>query len=480
VNRRDDRFNGHAILAALRGAHAKLDRADKEIGEDEALREAHARLVWILDYADAALNAVDPELVPLTLLDQITANLNQLAVYAQNFLDAPGEPVFLTDRANGQANEILAQIPALALRVTSGDLRDVQGAVSTSRRSASQHLRNIEAEVETTHAKAALLDTQLTEQASRIQAQDARLDSVLTQAQEEISTAEARRQAEFGQLLEEARGQIRASIQESDATIESALSQAQTRIQAQDARLDSVLAQVQEQISTAEAQRQAELGQLLEEARSQIRASIQDSDTAIDSALSQARTTVGEMIQSAQTASDEALAAVKIRAEEQNEQLAAEGEHRIKTLDELLASAVKTVGVIGSTGMAGGYQIAATREKKAADVWRLVAAFALLGAIAATIFAVVQALRNGFHVGTFLAEWAIALPFVALAGYAAFESSQHREQARLNRQLELQLASLDTYLVALPEEEQNRIRAELADRFFRELKAPEEELPIEV
>lgn len=130
--------------------------------------------------------------------------------------------------------------------------------------------------------------------------------------------------------------------------------------------------------------------------------------------------------------------------------------------------------------MAGGYQLVANDEKKAADFWRWVAVVGLAGAIAATIFALFHGLSNGFELDRFFAKAAVAIPFLALASYAARESSRHRQQERINRKIELQLASLDAYLVTLPEDEQNRLRAKLADRFFGELAlAPAEGAPSE-
>ena len=62
------------------------------------------------------------------------------------------------------------------------------------------------------------------------------------------------------------------------------------------------------------------------------------------------------------------------------------------------------------------------------------------------------------------------MPFAAFAAYAGHESSKHREQSRVYRQVELQLASLDAYLVTLPEQKQDEIREHLADRFFGDLR----------
>jgi hypothetical protein len=59
-----------------------------------------------------------------------------------------------------------------------------------------------------------------------------------------------------------------------------------------------------------------------------------------------------------------------MRADNQHADLENRSEDRINQLDALLEKAIATVGVIGSTGMAGGYQIVANTEKKAADFWR--------------------------------------------------------------------------------------------------------------
>lgn len=243
------------------------------------------------------------------------------------------------------------------------------------------------------------------------------------------------------------------------------LTEQAAKIDAQDARLDTVVTEYQAQFSTAQEARQTEFSQALEESKTQIRTSIEESEATIKTSGEEAKA----LLDDTRTASEEALVDAKTKADAQHEELESQGEDRIKQLDALLAKAVKTVGVIGSTGMAGGYQIVANAEQKMANIWRRWTFVALLGAIGATIFAVFHGVVNGFHVDTFFAKWAISVPFAALAGYAAHESSKHREQARINRQIELQLASLDAYLVTLPEEEQHRLRGKLADRFFGEL-----------
>jgi len=407
MSRWDDQFEAHAVFPALGSARQQLEAVDEQLADADQ-RESHARLGRVLDHVEAALKATDPELVPSGVLDQLAQTLNQITAYLQQFASAPAQN--LLDLANGQADALLSQALTLAPRATAEEVQDLQGAVSSFRRSAGQHLRNIESEAAAVKAKA---------------------------------------------------DQIAASLADQEA-----------KIQTQDARLDAVVADYQAQFSTAQDQRQTQFAQALEEGRAQLRETVAESQTALKTTVDEATEQLTALLTDAEEKSSKTLTAAQERADAQHEKLTTEGDKKMKQLDELLAKAVKTVGAIGSTGMAGGYKIVADEEKKSADFWRFAAAFALLGAIGATIFAVAHGVVHGFHVDTFFAKWAISVPFAALAGYAAHESSKHRDQATGNRKIELQLASLDTYLVNLPEEKQDEIRAKLADRFFGELPAP--------
>ena len=404
MSRWDDQFDEHSVFQSLASAREQLNAISDQI-TDVSERESQARLIRICEYVEAALRATDPELVPFPVLDQLAQTVNQITSYLQQYASAPA-PTWL-DNANGQADALLQQVLLVSARVATADVQELQGAISTFRRSAGQHLRNIEGEVEAIRSHAQTVEAQVVSQESKLQAQDARLDAVVTEYQAQFSAAQEQRQALFSQALEEGRTQLRQTADESKLALK----------------------------------------------------------IAVDEATEQ----LAELLSDAEMKSSEALAAAQERADAQHEELTTEGAAKMKQLDELLAKAIRTVGAIGSTGMAGGYKIVADQEKEQADRWRLVAALALLGAIGATVFAVVHGVVHGFQVDTFFAKWAISVPFAALAGYAAVESSKHREQAISNRKIELQLASLDTYLVNLPEVEQDRIRAKLADRFFGEL-----------
>lgn len=378
---------------------------------DLADRESHARLVRVLDHLEGVLGATDPELVPFPVLDQLTVGLNQLATHVGQYAAAPNAATL--DQANGQADQLLQQALPLAPRVASEDVQDLQSAVSSFRRSAGQHLRNVETEAEGALERIQQLSEQLATQKQEIDAQDSRLDALVNQWQSQFSTAQDQRQTQFASALEEARASIRATVEQAQSDTKAALGQATEKL--------------------------------------------------------------GELLSDAETRTAALLESVQERADDQHNELTTASKERMDELDELLEKAVRTVGAIGSTGMAGGYKVVANDEKNAANIWRRWAFLALLGAIGATIFAVAHGVVHGFSVDTFFAKWAISVPFLALAGYAARESSKHREQATTNRKLELQLASLDTYLVSLPEDKQEDVKVKIADRyFFGELPAPTE------
>ncbi len=64
-----------------------------------------------------------------------------------------------------------------------------------------------------------------------------------------------------------------------------------------------------------------------------------------------------------------------------------------------------------------------------------------------------------FRLGTVLV---LSIP----AFYAANESSKHREREKIVRKNFLELSSIDAYLVHLPEQQCNEIKAKLSDKFF--------------
>jgi hypothetical protein len=155
-----------------------------------------------------------------------------------------------------------------------------------------------------------------------------------------------------------------------------------------------------------------------------------------------------------------------------------------KTLDERLADvagkaavlldqlernrdkAKELVGIIASTGMAGGYEKAALEDDRQANRWRWIALVSMIGIVGFAIYALVATVRGEFDTGEFISKVFVSFTFGIIAAYAGREAEKHRRRQQTNRRLHLEFASIDAYLASLPATERNAIKAAIADRIF--------------
>lgn len=138
--------------------------------------------------------------------------------------------------------------------------------------------------------------------------------------------------------------------------------------------------------------------------------------------------------------------------------------------------ATTLVGIIGNTGVTGHYSTAAEAEMRQANTFRwiaLITMFAIVVGVGLTIWAALgqQAwqevvLRIGITI-------ALAIP----AGYTAREAEHHRVLERHYRRMELELASIDSYLAKLEPEQRTKLKADLATRYFGQSPAPQGPMP---
>ena len=134
-------------------------------------------------------------------------------------------------------------------------------------------------------------------------------------------------------------------------------------------------------------------------------------------------------------------------------------EARKKEVDEIF-------GAIGSTAFAGHFKATADMEGKAANLWRWIALALMAAMIVVAGYAFYYSIGHETDWRVFIFRLGTVLVVAVPAVYAANESSKHRERERMNRKFHLELASIDAYLVLLPEEERNKIKGGLAERFF--------------
>jgi hypothetical protein len=400
----DDRLVSHPLFAQLTAAQSVIAELLRAGDERELdVIEAITRLERVTSYTQSILETADPQLTGGGLLDQIAATVGALGQEVSAY-PSDGAIGHLAN-ANAHADTLLDFVARLPRPAAVPAAGETQEAVTSFRRSISQHARHADAEIAALEERLAALAAAATAQEGKLQQQDARLDTVVAGFQQQFSQTEQQRQAEHNEL-----------ISGSKTTIDQLAKTGQAEIAAVATKGE---VDVAEAISAAEAATEAAVQKLSDRA------------TALTTSLDKA------------------------------------GKDRIGKLDELLEKAIRTVGVIGNTGMTGGYKQTADAEKKAANRLRWLAVGALaLAVISSTAFALFHG--DDFNWQVFASKSFISVPLLVLAGYAARESAKHRREEQYARKVELQLASIDSYLIELPDTERHRIKAKLADRFFAE------------
>jgi hypothetical protein len=234
--------------------------------------------------------------------------------------------------------------------------------------------------------------------------------------------------AQIGQLTGEAQA-LRATVE----NVTEAAAEQKSLIEAEAGRLDEAVASFNTAFDQAQTERAEKFTTQTDEFASQLTAAVDESTNSIDAALNDAK-----------TKSDAAW--TEIAGLQQRAQAAS--------------------NYLGITSLAGGYHQTADIEEGRAFWLRWGAIGLGLGAIGASVFALIYHVVYAFTLDGFLTKSAVAIPFLVLAGYLARESSQHRERAHFNRQRQRQLESLPAYVDGLEPPQRAILYEALAPGFF--------------
>lgn len=166
----------------------------------------------------------------------------------------------------------------------------------------------------------------------------------------------------------------------------------------------------------------------------------------------------------------EASAATEVRSaewaafEEKSEKAAADFRaFFVKRQDEVDA----IFGAIGSASLSGHFALTADKDASAANLLRWIALAFMTAMIVVGGISFYQSFEHPdvdwkvfiFRLGTI---FVIAIPAV----YAAQESSKHRRREQQNRQMQIELASINAYLVELPVPKRHELKEKLTEKFF--------------
>lgn len=134
------------------------------------------------------------------------------------------------------------------------------------------------------------------------------------------------------------------------------------------------------------------------------------------------------------------------------------------------AAILEIHGLVGTDGVAGGYQKTATDEHKAANTWRIVAMVSL--GLAAAWLALKFYLGFG-NASDGALNWAelvtagsLTLVLLATAGYASRQSKTHRDLEQQMRWFSLEVKAIDPFLSSLEDADQKELKKQLSERLF--------------
>jgi hypothetical protein len=131
-----------------------------------------------------------------------------------------------------------------------------------------------------------------------------------------------------------------------------------------------------------------------------------------------------------------------------------------KAADDADESAVHVREVAGEEAvgeLANHFGDYARSERKAANIWRVIAVVTLLAISGAAVW--LLNLPATGDIGLLLRRALVTIPLGVLAGYAIHESSQHRMAARWGQTITVQLRTFKAFSDPLPDDVRNSIRA---------------------
>ncbi len=124
------------------------------------------------------------------------------------------------------------------------------------------------------------------------------------------------------------------------------------------------------------------------------------------------------------------------------------------------------VSLIGNVGITGNYQNIANGHKKSADFWRWAAIIFMAVFTALLVWTIIDLSSENFNWPKSLIRLVAAAALSYPATYAARESSKHRQLETVNRNAELELASINPFIEGLDDEKKQEIKGKLVEKYF--------------
>lgn len=137
----------------------------------------------------------------------------------------------------------------------------------------------------------------------------------------------------------------------------------------------------------------------------------------------------------------------------------------IEKIEKMNEEAKSILGTMSINGLANGYKEIADKERISALVWNVISVLSLVGLLAVGIQFIISQ-GTGMTWVTLTSRLIITGIGLTLFTYGAKQAGNHRTEESRNRKIQVELASLNPYLVDLEESKQKEVKEALAHRYF--------------
>ncbi len=124
------------------------------------------------------------------------------------------------------------------------------------------------------------------------------------------------------------------------------------------------------------------------------------------------------------------------------------------------------VNLIGNVGITGNYQNITNDHKRSADFWRWAAVIFMAIFTGLLVWTIIDLSSENFEWSKSIIRLVAAVALSYPATYAARESSKHRQLETINRNAELELASINPFIEGLSDDKKQIIKEKLVEKYF--------------
>ena len=141
-------------------------------------------------------------------------------------------------------------------------------------------------------------------------------------------------------------------------------------------------------------------------------------------------------------------------------------EEELKAINDKNAQLDTLLGNAAGRVIVSEYAVSAEQEKIAAEWLRGGSLFCMAIIIGIAGYSFYESIHQSFDLSNSLLRLALVFLLSVPAAYLARESTKHRQQQYTHLQTSLDLKAINPYIASLPEEEQHKIKSEIAQRIF--------------